>query len=360
MRHAGLRFAFVCWSLAFDSLYAPPLWLRSGHLNTVYSFLRPRRAVLSPAQDERLTVAPGVRLLLRCHWQPRPAPCLLLVHGLEGDSEAGYMQTMAAKALRRGWHAIRLNVRGCGASEPDSATLYNSGLSGDLAQAAAWAGAQPRVASLALCGFSMGGNTVLKYAGELGAGQWPTVPALAACAAVSACLDLAPSADALHRRPCWPYERRFLWHLRRRVRRWQARTAAAPQWTRRRYRSIRDFDDQVVAPLFGYRDAADYYFRASAARVLAHVRVPTFILHAEDDPFIVVTPESRALAAANPAVRFVATRYGGHCAFMNPRHPGDPDPYWAENRVLDFCAGVFGPARGAAVPGADFMGPYNV
>lgn len=321
--------------------YIPPAWLRNGHVNTLYSYLRPRRAALPPPHDARLAVAAGVRLLLQCHWQPAAAPALLLVHGLEGHSDAGYMRTMTAKAARRGWHVIRMNVRGCGASETDSATLYNSGLSGDLAQAAAWIRAQPRVADLALVGFSMGGNTVLKYAGELGAGAWPPLDRLAACAAVSACLDLAESADALHRRPCWLYERRFLFHLHRRVRRWQARTGAEGGFARRRYRSIRDFDDRVVAPLFGYRDAADYYFRASAARVLASIRVPTLVLHAEDDPFIVVTAASRALMAANPAIEFRATRYGGHCAFMNPQNGADPDPYWAENRVLDFCARAF-------------------
>lgn len=304
-------------------------------------------------EDALIEVAPGVRVLLRCHWQRHTAPCLLLLHGLEGHSEAGYMCTTAAKAWRRGWHAIRMNVRGCGASEPHSATLYNSGLTADLAQAVAWALQQPRVEALLLCGFSMSGNTVLKYAGELGAGLWPAASGaahLAAVAAISACLDLGPSADALHRRPCWLYERRFLRNLQARVRRWEARVGAgaargsqdrppaALPYSARRFRSIRAFDDQVVAPLFDYRDADDYYYRASAARVLAQVRIPSLILHAEDDPFIVITQESRAVIAANPRLHFVATRFGGHCAFMNPRHDGDEDMYWAENRALDFLA----------------------
>ncbi len=274
-------------------------------------------------------------MLLRCHWQPRPAPALLLVHGLEGDSDVGYMRTTAAKAWRCGWHAVRMNVRGCGASEHACATLYNSGLSGDLAQVVAWVLGQEPVRGLALCGFSMGGNTVLKYLGE----QGENAPAgLMAAAAVSACLDLAASAVALHRPACRIYEARFLRRLRERVRRLEARHPdGLPVARLTEIRSIWQFDDVIIAPRFGYRDAADYYDRASAARVAAGIARPTLVLHAEDDPFIVVTPPTRRVLAGNPNIRFLATRYGGHCAFLNPNHPGE-DSFWAENRVMDHCA----------------------
>lgn len=320
--------------------YAPPRWLRSGHVNTIASFFWRRRAELPPPRNERLPVAPGVELLLRCHWQAAPAPALLLLHGLEGDSDVGYMRTMAAKAWRRGWHAIRMNVRGCGDSEPGCETLYNSGLSGDLARAVEWAVAQAQVTGLALCGFSMGGNTVLKYLGEQGAGA---PAALRAGAVVSACLDLAASADALHRPACRIYEARFLRRLRDRVRRLDAwHPDGLPLHRLRGIRSIRDFDDVVIAPRFGYRDAADYYHRASAARVLERIARPTLVLHAEDDPFIVVTADSRRAMAANSRIEFVATRYGGHCAFLQPNTQGE-DSFWAENRVMDFCARILLP-----------------
>lgn len=320
--------------------YSPPRWLRQGHVNTIASFFWQRREELPPAQDQKLPVAPGVELLLRCNWQAATAPALLLVHGLEGDSDVGYMRTMAAKAWRRGWHAIRMNVRGCGNSEPGCETLYNSGLSGDLAQAVEWAVAQAQVTDLALCGFSMGGNTVLKYLGEQGENA-PT--ALRAGAVVSACLDLAPSADALHRPACRLYEARFLRRLRDRVRRLEARHPdGLPLGRLREIRSIRNFDDIVIAPRFGYRDAADYYYRASAARVLERIARPTLVLHADDDPFIVVTADSRRALAANRHIEFLATQYGGHCAFLQPNTPGE-DSFWAENRVMDFCARILLP-----------------
>ncbi|MGH3183367.1 MAG: alpha/beta fold hydrolase, partial [Streptosporangiaceae bacterium] len=144
---------------AFPPL-APPIWLRSGHANTIYSYLRPRRTHLPPAQQDWLPVAPGVELLLRSHWQAGAAPALLLVHGLEGSSEAGYMLTTARLALERGWHVVRMNVRGCGEGEARSETLYNSGMSGDVGAALAWVLERPLVTAAALAGFSMGGNLV--------------------------------------------------------------------------------------------------------------------------------------------------------------------------------------------------------
>lgn len=333
------RSVWVFWSLPDEWTYLPPRWLRHGHVNTIASFFWRRRAELPAPQDVRLPVAAGVELLLRAHWQPQAAPALLLLHGLEGDSDVGYMRTTAAKAWWRGWHAVRMNVRGCGASEPFSRTLYNSGLSQDFSCAVAWVLAQPRVDGLAVCGFSMGGNTVLKYLGEAGASA---PPRLFAAAAVSACLDLAACADAVHRPGCRVYEGRFLRQLRGRVRRMEARHPdGLPVHDLGAIRSIRQYDDLIMAPRFGYRDAADYYDRASAARVLTAIARPTLVLHAEDDPFIVITPESRRLMAANPHIRFLVTRHGGHCAFLNPDAPGE-DSFWAENRVLDFCADCLG------------------
>lgn len=316
--------------------YSPSRWLRNGHVNTVYSFLRRRVFELPPAQAHWVNVAEGVQVLLKLHWQSRHAPVLILVHGLEGSSEAGYMMTTAAKAWRRGWHVVRMNVRNCGESEERCDVLYNSGLSGDVMRVLDWALAQSRVETALLCGFSMGGNLVLKYAGEAGSAH-PSE--LAAVVAISPCMDLSPSATALHRKANWLYEQRFLLNLKARIRRKAQRRPelGLPLERLPEIRSVREFDDIITAPFTGYRDAEDYYRKASASRVIDDIRVPTLILHAEDDPFIVVTPESRRKMAANPAVHFIATPHGGHCAFMNRRQP-DEDLYWAENRAVEFCA----------------------
>jgi len=315
----------------------------------VYSFLRPRGIRLPEAHADWLPVVPGVELLLRSHWQPHPAPALLLVHGLEGSSEAGYMLTTATRALAAGWSVVRMNVRGCGEGEARCSTLYNSGLSDDVRLAVEWVASRPGVTAVALAGFSMGGNLVLKYAGEAG-----LATPVRAVVAVSPCLDLDACADALHRKVNYFYERRFLAGLRQRLRRHAARfperyPAALVGDQLDRLASVRAFDDVVTAPYTGYRDAADYYQRASAARVLAAIRVPTLVLHAEDDPFIVITPPSRHALDANPAVSFAPTAHGGHCAFINGRAAANGTGiYWAEAAVVDFVAARTGRAADLA------------
>lgn len=316
--------------------YTPPRWLRNGHVNTIYSFLRRRTIELPQAEAHWVRVAEGVDVLIKLHRRPHSAPILILVHGLEGSSEAGYMMTTATKAWQRGWHVARMNVRNCGESEERCDVLYNSGLSGDVARVLAWALAQSQVSAAGLCGFSMGGNLVLKYLGEAGS----EAPAeLIAAVAISPCLDLSPSADALHRKANWIYEQRFLLNLKARIRRKAQRRPelGLPLHRLNEIQSVRAFDDIITAPFTGYRDAEDYYQKASASRVIEHVRVPALILHAEDDPFIVITSASRLKIAGNPAVTFVSTPHGGHCAFIN-RQQTDEDVYWAENRAVEFCA----------------------
>ncbi len=317
----------------FKFTYRPPAWLRNGHSNTIYSYLRRRRVELPAAEAVWLAAEPGVELCLEVNWQPRPAPGLLLVHGLEGHSNVGYMRGLAAKAWERGWHALRLNVRGCGISEERCRSLYHSGLSQDVDRAIQWAGSQSRITTLAACGYSMGGNMLLRYLGQQGERA-----GCVAAVAVSPSLDLAASADRLHLKRNWLYERRFLRSLKRRVER---KARAYPEIYRLppldEICSIRDFDERITAPHMGFSGADEYYFRASAARVADGIRVPTLILHAEDDPFIVITQESRQRLEANPAIRFIAFDHGGHCGFMQPGRERE-DAYWAENRVMEFAA----------------------
>ncbi len=178
-----------------------------------------------------------------------------------------------------------------------------------------------------MAGYSLGGNLALKLAGEYGAAPPPQVHAFAA---VSPTLDLAACIDALERRSNWLYQQNFLVSLRRRIRRklrlfpdhYDASRLA-------RVRSVRQFDDAYTAPMSGYRDAADYYYRASSLRVAACIRVPTLVITALDDPFIPIEPFRDAAVTGNPAIRLVATAHGGHCGFVSRpiREPdnGHPD-----------------------------------
>lgn len=317
--------------------FLPIPWLSSGHGMTIFTWARPRRFPELPEAETRIfDVAPDARVLAKCHWQaPRSShPLLLLLHGLEGSADAHYMRGMADKAFAAGWSVVRLNQRNCGGTDHLSLGVYNSGLTADPAAVVRELIERDGVPTLAVAGYSLGGNLALKLAGEYGDAP---PPPLAACAAVSPTLDLAACIAALERRSNWIYEQNFLISLKRRIRRKQrlypAHYSTAPL---RGIRSVRQFDDAYTAPMSGYRDAADYYYRASALRVAARITVPTLIVTAADDPFVPLEPLRDPAVAGNPAVTVVATRHGGHCGFVGrPVSEGD-DGYWAERAVVEF------------------------
>ncbi len=349
--------------------FVPRRGFRNGHVQTILGNFLPRPDRLPPASPELVEVAPATptqpasHVLCHCHWQPEDVRAerltVILLHGLEGSSRSQYVVGSAGKLWRASCNVVRMNMRNCGGTESLSPTLYHSGLSNDVRAVMAAMVERFRLRRVALIGYSMGGNLVLKLAGELGAqplsaqrlsaqplGAQPLTdaasagpqPELCAVAAVSPALDLAQSADALHLWRNRIYERRFLRAL---IQRFLRKVALFPQIydpTRARgLRSLRDFDERVTAFYAGFAGASDYYFRASAARVLETIAVPTLILHALDDPFIRLTPESRAKIAANPWITLIEPGHGGHCAFLATPHPAQGDDgYWAESTVLAF------------------------
>jgi hypothetical protein len=151
-------------------------------------------------------------------------------------------------------------------------------------------------------------------------------------------IDLAASADALHEPANRIYEWRFLRGLMRRMRRKAELFPHIYDFDNiGPLRSIREFDQKIVAPYCGFRDADDYYYRAASARVVNKIAVPTLILRAADDPFIRLTPETHASLLANPHIQFVETRHGGHCAFLARRPAG---LHWAEETVVRYLRAV--------------------
>ncbi len=238
----------------------------------------------------------------------------------------------ATRAWAAGCNIIRMNMRNCGGTEDLSPTLYHSGLSGDVAAVMRTLATEKGLGAFALVGYSMGGNIVLKLAGELGENR-PDY--LKAVVGVSPAMDLGVSADALHNPSNRVYEWKFLIGLRRRFRR---KAELFPQIYStvglERIATLRQFDDQITARYSGFTGADDYYYRASSARVASQISVPTLILHALDDPFIRMLPSTRAALLANQRVRLVETRHGGHCAFLAAAT--GYDGYWAEKVLLDF------------------------
>jgi uncharacterized protein len=308
-----------------------------GHLQTLYAWAKPRALPRLPASDPRwFDVAADARVLAHCHWHAsrRDHPTILLLHGLEGSSTAHYMRGIADKAWAAGWNVVRLNQRNCGGTEHLSRGLYHSGLTHDPLFVIRELLDGDGLPALAVAGYSLGGNLALKLAGELGE---TAPPGLVAVCAVSPTMDLAVCVRALERRANLAYEWNFVRNLKRRMR----RKAAAfphdyPLDPLRRIRTVRQFDEAYTAPHHGFRDAADYYHRASALRVLDRVRVPALLLTAEDDPFVPLAPFHDPAVTGNPHVTVRITPHGGHCAFLEHAAGEDYDGYWAEREIVRF------------------------
>ncbi len=320
--------------------FVPHPVLRNRHLMTIVpAFLWRRFPRLPPAQPRLFDIEPGTQLCGQCHWhaQPRKHPTLLLVHGLEGSSDSAYILGCAEKGWTAGFNVVRLNQRNCGGTERLTSTLYHSGRSDDFRAVVMELIERDGLPEIFAAGFSMGGNLVLKMAGDFG----DSAPEqLRGIVAINPSLDLASCADALGAPRNFIYNRHFVRRLKRRM---QYKAALFPNIymtdgtakSLRRVRSVREFDEKITASFCGFAGADDYYARSSAMRVIAAIRKPTLILTAQDDPFVPFSSFGIAAIRENPNVQLVAPRHGGHCAFISQED--GPERFWAEARLVEFC-----------------------
>jgi predicted alpha/beta-fold hydrolase len=327
------------WLTSFE----PHPWLTNGHLQTIVGNFLPRPAFTLPAEAETVEVDPadGSRVLCHCHWQPEPVRAArltaVLVHGLNGSSNSRYIRGVTSRAWDAGMNVVRMNMRNCGGSEALTPTLYHSGRSADVGAVVRHFTERFGLERVALVGYSMGGNMVLKLAGEWG--EWGTRGPLVAVATVCPAIDLAKCADALHETPNLIYERHFLRAL---MKHFHHKAGLFPGVYRSDgigpVRSIREFDQKIVAPHCGFTGADDYYYRSASARVIDGIRIPTLVLRAQDDPFIRLIPETREGILANPNIELIEPRHGGHCAFLSGRSADGV--HWAEAAVIRYLRSV--------------------
>ncbi len=323
--------------------FVPHPLLRNAHVMTVVSRYWPRRALLAgiPTEARLFTVAPDSKVLGWCHWQtdPRRHPTLILLHGLEGCGQAHYMRGLARKAWHAGCNVIRLNQRSCGGTEHLTPTLYNGGLTGDVATVLKELSSQDGLEEFWVAGYSMGGNLALLLAGQWAKSlfQVQGVPCRL-MGVMAVCPDIDPEAcvTALEQRRNRIYHEYFVNSMKSRIRRKAklfpgrfdvARLAAI--------RTLRALDDAFTAPDGGYQSAQDYYDRTGARHVLAEIEVPALIVTAKDDPFIPYRIFENPALQHNSHIVLMAVKRGGHCGFFQCRQPGE-DRYWAENRLIEF------------------------
>ncbi|MFQ5791790.1 MAG: YheT family hydrolase [Acidobacteriota bacterium] len=311
-------------------VFQPLSFLRGGHRQTLAGHLaRARLGWHHPSEDVVVEAPDEVQLLLRVSWQPGPRrerPALLLVHGLEGCDTSSYVLSTAEMAFRAGWHVIRMNLRGCGDSLRICPRLYNAGVSEDLLAVLQWTASA--VQPVAVCGFSLGANLALLTLARHG----EAVPrGVSAAVAVCPPLDLDACAEALARPANRLYQTYFLRRLEASYRnRRLLEPDRYPAKLDTRYRTIRDYDDAITAPLSGYQGATDYYARASAGPLLRSLDRFTLILSAADDPMIPVGSIRHWPLA--PSVQHEITPTGGHIGFVGRcRAPGY---FWAAERTI--------------------------
>ena len=292
-----------------------------GHAQTLAGYAWPRRFRLRSEGDQErfFQVSPDTKVLAHCRWQSNPTehPTIVIWHGMEGSSAAVYMMATALKAYRAGFNVVRMNLRNCGCTEHLTPTLYHGGLSEDPRAVVSELIERDGLAKIFLAGFSLGGNLVLKLAGEYG--EVPPKEIVAVCA-VSPSVDLDASANLINQPANKIYQRDFLRRLRKRI---HIKKKLYPGLYDtagiRRIQSIREFDDRFTAVAHGFANVADYYHRASALRVTHRISVPTLIIHAHDDPFIPFAPLRHPSIANNPYILLLEPERGGHVAFLAAR-----------------------------------------
>jgi uncharacterized protein len=316
--------------------FVPRGSLQNGHLMTLYSWGNPRYFPRLPKPARRyFDVARATRVVADCHWQAEPwaHATLIALHGLNGSSEAHYMQGLAAKAFARGMNIVRLNQRNCGDTEHLSEGLFHSGLTADAAHVVDELTRVDGLPAIGVAGYSLGGNLALKLAGEYGAFAPKT---LVGVAAVSPIIEISECTRALERKGNGIYQWNFVRDLKRRMRRKDACHPGHFDLTKLdAIKTVREFDETYTAPYFGFRNAEDYYHRASAMRVIDRVQVPALVITAEDDPFVPSEPFRQPAVTGNPHIDLRISAHGGHCGFVGPRS-GMDDGYWAENQIVDF------------------------
>jgi len=320
-----------------SSAFVPPVWLVNRHLQTFGAALI-GRAHFTPAVEQWFITVAGEKNQVRCDcsWQddPQRRTTAVICHGLGGCSTSPIVLGMAASLWKSGMNIVRYNMRNCGGTEDRCRTLYHSGMHGDVLRVLDELVAR-HCESIVLVGFSAGGNLVLNATAALG----PGAPSqLKAVASICGAMDVAAAADALHGGANRFYEWRFVTEL---VALFHRKARLFPEVFRlehlRKFRSIREFDNDITAPYSGFRDADDIYSSISSSRWAERIAVPTLIIQSKDDPFIRLLPATRDKITNNPHVTFLETEHGGHCGFVSQRRG-----WWAEEAVETFFQRVCG------------------
>ena len=300
-------------------------WLTSPHLQTLWPQLVRRQKAIALI-PERLELPDGDFVDL-CWTQNKTGPIVAVFHGLEGSVNSPYAKGIMASLHARGWRVVFMHFRGCSDEFNRLDRNYHSGDTGDIAYLIETLHKRFPDTPLAAVGYSLGGNALLKYLGE-----YPRHNQLAAAVAVSVPFLLAVGADRLNAGLSKIYQRHLIRRLQKKMKaKYRGRRLDISLNQIEKLTTFRLFDDQVTAPLHGFRDVDDYYQRSSSRQFIQLIQCPTLILQARDDPFMTADaiPDATELG---PGVRLEVSNSGGHVGFVNGQWPWRP-VYWLDRRI---------------------------
>ncbi|MEO8502084.1 MAG: alpha/beta fold hydrolase [Vicinamibacteria bacterium] len=317
-----------------SAAFNPPWFARGGHVQTILGYAhRWNLRWTLPAEDLIVESEPGIKLLSRVSWQQgdrSASPALILLHGMGGWDNSSYLLSMGLHAHAAGYHVVRMNMRGAGASFEICPRLYNAGLELDLVAVARQVAAV--TSRVALFGASLGGNHVLL---AMGRSKSALPREVKAAVAISPPVDLLRCSDALHAPGNRVYVSRFVADLKASYVRIQQRSPGFYEAGREAgVRTVREFDEKITAPYAGFASAEDYYTRSSSGPWLQAIDRPTLMVSAEDDPMIPVDSVLKFERPESGVVTREILPTGGHVGFA--ARTKAPGRFWAAERAMEF------------------------
>lgn len=319
---------FCDHTVIIESQFQPAWWLRNRHLQTIWPALFRRRNRLE-LRWQTLDTDDGDFVDLV--WtRDCDGPIIVLLHGLEGSINSRYIRGMLHRVERQGWQGVLMHFRGCGGRHNRLQRSYHAGETGDLRYFIKYLERHYPNRGVAIIGFSLGGNVLLKYLGEEGNRSMIRVAAV-----VSVPFELAKGAARLDRGASRFYRRYLINRLANKMRyKFLHRPAPFDMTRMHKWSSFALFDDYVTARLHGFKNADDYYAKCSSRQFIKDIRVPTLIIHARDDPFLTAAAIP-GLAELSDQVTLELADTGGHVGFVGGRFPFQ-STYWLERRIPAF------------------------
>ncbi|MCB5227237.1 hydrolase [Alishewanella sp. 16-MA] len=319
----------------YTSSFKAPWWLKHAHLQTIFAkYLSPKARLSS--QAELFTLSDGDELQLNWTELPKATdtrPLVVLLHGLAGNIDSHYIQGLLTELKQRNWPAVLMHFRGCHGQPNKLPRAYHSGDTGDFAEVITQIQQRFPLMPISAVGFSLGANVLVKYCGEQGGANL-----LKAAVAICPPLALSASAKRINSGSSKVYQRYLLSRLKASTEQKLASHANFPLPLTleqiRSFSSIEQFDQHYTAPIHGFRDAQDYYQKASGKAFLRHIQIPTLVIHAHDDPFLsdAVIPKPTDLSAS---VHYELSQHGGHVGFVTGSSPFKP-VFWLNQRIPAF------------------------